>query len=447
MDMHRHARYANIDQLCMSPSPIDTRPRVFQPGTLVDSNTFDRLLSTTHTIANRKATAAWHSSSSDDDEMVTDERQGLDEILNVARAAEIQELSQILLAEQPPNDDTAQFILGQLNIALDRTNTIAPSATTAVRTQQQQQPQQQRPYPPINQTGLVDDHDRPYADYGHLDRQTLAQECQFDLQLPTNQPAIRLNAKSFAITAWTDVSKEEVMMRIKEEFDITNIQYICISEEIGALNEQRHLHIQIIFKDKVDRRRPFLDEVTRTRCNYQVTQNDLAWNEYIKKESNFIEFGHFKSLKARGSKQWPAASSSSSPAAAAAISTTSNQPQASIPRITRTTTVRAQAEERRRQEEEVAIKAMQLAETDIRRAMEFARRAMPIKFFAHSAWYGTSQEKKSFGLVSHHSPRYLSTFKYIHLQAQHDAALRGVPVDKEYAWPISFPDCTPRLRT
>ena len=191
----------------------------------------------------------------------------------------------------------------------------------------------------------------------------------------------------------------------------------------------------------MDRRKPFLDEITRTRCNYQVTQNDLAWNEYIKKELNFIEFGQFKSLKARGQTQWPSSSS-----AAAAI-TTADHPQGSVPRTTRATTVRGQAAEQRQYEEEVVKKAMELAETDIHQAMQFVRREMPIKFFAHSSWFVKQKKKKVRKLLVHcASSRYLLTLKYVHLQAQHQAALRGDAVDKEYAWPISFPDCTPRLR-
>lgn len=41
--------------------------------------------------------------------------------------------------------------------------------------------------------------------------------------------------------------------------------------------------------------------------------------------------------------------------------------------------------------------------------------------------------------------RYLTTFKYIHLRAQEEADRRGV-IDKEFVWPLSFPDCTPQLR-
>ena len=41
--------------------------------------------------------------------------------------------------------------------------------------------------------------------------------------------------------------------------------------------------------------------------------------------------------------------------------------------------------------------------------------------------------------------RYLTTFKYIHLRAQEQADRRD-HIDKEYVWPLSFPDCTPQLR-
>ncbi|CAF3407378.1 unnamed protein product, partial [Rotaria sp. Silwood2] len=70
--------------------------------------------------------------------------------------------------------------------------------------------------------------------------------------------------------------------------------------------------IQIIFKEKIDRRKPFLDDITRTHCNYQVTRNDLAWSEYIKKGGNCIEFNEFKSTTTRGSTQWPPSSPSTS---------------------------------------------------------------------------------------------------------------------------------------
>jgi hypothetical protein len=192
-----------------------------------------------------------------------------------------------------------------------------------------------------------------------------------------------LHEKSFAITSWTNVSKELVIKSIKDEFGIENIQYICVSEEIGELNHQRHLHIQIIFRKKIDRRKPFLDEITGTHCNYQVTHNDVAWNEYIKKGGNFIEFNEFISTSKLGPKKWPPSSSSST-----STSTVDGQPL--VPQITTTTTaattVRAQAEEKRQHEINTATEALKLAETSVNNAMDLIRHAMPVKFLHHCTW-------------------------------------------------------------
>ena len=40
--------------------------------------------------------------------------------------------------------------------------------------------------------------------------------------------------------------------------------------------------------------------------------------------------------------------------------------------------------------------------------------------------------------------RYLTTFDYVHLRAQHEVDRKG-EVDKEFVWPNSFADCTPQL--
>ena len=287
------------------------------------------------------------------------------------------------------------------------------------------------------QSGVIADHHRPHAAYGHIDRVTIARECRFQLERPseteTTHKRLRLNAKSFAITTWTDASKELVLDHIKQEFGIKTIQYICISEEQSYFNHQRHLHIQIILKEKVDRRRPFLDEITQTRCNYQVTRNDMAWNEYIKKEGDYIEFNEFKSTRVRSEKQWPSSSAAASVAASASITSHTTDPsnQPLVPIISRqsstsVTTVRAQIEARRQYEHENVVKALQLAETNVHQAMDLIRHALPTKFLAHSSWY-------------------LSTFNYVHLRAQEQADRTG-QIDKEYVWPLSFPDCTDRLR-
>ncbi|CAF1274888.1 unnamed protein product [Rotaria sordida] len=163
------------------------------------------------------------------------------------------------------------------------------------------------PDPSVNQADNITDYDSSFTIYNDLDRPTIAKLCQFNVEIPSvssrRQP-IRLNTKSLAITSWTNVSKDVVMKYIKEEFDIKNIQYIGIGEEINELNHQNQLCIQIIFKEKINKKTRFLDKITRTCCNYKVTQNILAWNDYIKKDPNCLEFGQFPS-KIRGYKQYP----------------------------------------------------------------------------------------------------------------------------------------------
>ncbi|CAF1515717.1 unnamed protein product [Rotaria magnacalcarata] len=449
------SRYLNIDMISISPSPIDPRPRLFQGGSRIDAATFTRIEADVTkkldiiTKGDKKVINEDDTDDTDDEDEDKDDDEDEDrslnkEVFNDLHEREMQRLSQIIQATQPAEDDDAahlvHIIMNESNVQLQTSSSIDTSTTTTTTP---------HPYPPINQTGTITDHDRPYADYGHLKRQIIAQECQFDLQQsPTNQQIPpRLNAKSFAITSMTNVSKEIVMNKLKDEFDIKNIQYICIAEETSELNHQQHLHIQIIFKEKIDRRKPFLDEITKTHCNYQVTNNDCAWNEYIKKGGNFIEFNEFKSTTKRGRKQWPPPSSSSSSstpltvvsAAAAAtpiagrlpvVAVPVGQHQQLVPRTTTTTTttttVRAQAEERRKHRIEVYTQAVELAKINIDDAMDLIRREMIDKFVEHSAWL-------------------LATFNYVHLRAQRDADRRG-DIDKDYIWPDSFPDCTPQLR-
>ena len=408
------------------------QPRIFRPGMLISSDVYQRIL---NEVVNRDKTLIKHHDHS------SDEQQSIGNILNQYRQEELEHLNKIILSEQPKNDTTVQFILNQLNLPSNppHNTTVATSSPSSMTIHTAQQ-QQHSSHVPLIQSGVTDHHHRPY---GHLDRTTIAQECQFNLQRPTTTTTTethkqkRLNAKSFAITSWAtaDVSKEVVLDHIKKEFGIDNIQYICVSEELSELNHQRHFHIQIILKEKVNRRKPFLDDITGTRCNYQVTRNDLAWNEYIKKENNYIEFNEFKSTRTRGEKQWPSSSTTSTPI----TSNTSDQPDRQLVPMSRqrrsssttststTTTVRAQMEARRQYEHETVVKALELAEINVHQAMDLIRYALPTKFLAHSTWY-------------------LSTFNYVHLRAQEQADRTGAQIDKEYVWPLSFPQCTDQLR-
>lgn len=356
----------------------------------------------------------------DDPMMIFDGQQALVEMLERGRQDHLQELSQQISTQQRPkdHDPIVHSILSQWNFRSvpNTTDSAVPSIHSDAIEEQEQQ------YPPLIQSGIVAEHHRPYAAYGHLDRVTLAREFAFDLEQPSSlnvkeTKSFRINAKSLAITSWTNVSKEVVLNEIKQRFHIDQIQYICVSEEISELNHERHLHIQIILKKKINLKSRFLDQITNTRCNYQVTRNDLAWNEYIKKEGDYIEFNEFKSTRTRGQTLWPSneSSSSSSPSSSTVVSKT------------KPTTVRAQNEARRQFEQETVMKALELAKTSVHQAMDLMRQALPSKFLSHSSWY-------------------LTTFNYIHLRHQEEIDRTGVPIDKEYVWPLSFPQCTDRLR-
>ncbi|CAF4781223.1 unnamed protein product [Rotaria sp. Silwood1] len=443
-------RYSAIDNISMSPSPLDTRPRLFQAGSLIDSKTYAQMLSEVYAPPNIKCKEEEEEYNSENLNNVTDEQLFDEEVLDQQREQEIQRLTQVIRTDQPKDGNVAaNIIMQQLNDILETTRPTIncdnndPMVPNQLETSSIISTVSQHPYPPVNQTGLVHDHDLPYADYGHLSRQTIAEECHFNLQVPTgtgtatNKPTVRLEAKSFAITTFTNVSKELVMNKIKEEFGIENIQYICIGEEISELNHQRHLHIQIIFKEKIDRRKPFLDDITETHCNYQVTQNDCAWNEYIKKGGNCIEFNEFKSTKTRGGqKYWPPqtpSSSSSHMASSTSVHPTTitiNHPTTTttITTTTTTTTVRAQAEERRKTKELIARQAIELAKSSVHDALIFMRdNSIATEFVRYATWYKNS-------------------FTLIYSLELYEKAKMKKNLKPIYAWPESFPDCTSELR-
>ncbi|CAF4992554.1 unnamed protein product, partial [Rotaria sp. Silwood1] len=259
---------------------------------------------------------------------------------------------------------------------------------------------------------------------------TIAKELNFNLATTDpNEPKpphgpVRRAPKTWAITAWTHVSRETVMAEIKRQFGIEYLQYVCVAQETGDLNNRPHLHIQIILKERKDKKTWFLDDITKTHCNYQVTDNDRAWNEYIKKQHNFIEFGTFKSTTSWAEKQWPSSPSS--------FTTTHSRDhnQTSVPRgaPTATTNVRSKIDDNQQRKNAIASEAFDIAKINVYDAMDFIQKARPWDFLNHSQWYETA-------------------FKYIHLRAQHEMDRTGINIrPKEYTWPDSFPDCTPGLR-
>ncbi|CAF1049345.1 unnamed protein product [Rotaria sordida] len=180
------------------------------------------------------------------------------------------------------------------------------------------------PYPPVHRYGRVSDHDRPYLQYEHIDRATMVKLCRLKIQPPPHPPPppspspslsstssnvqrknFRFSRRVFAIVSYTELTKERLMNFLKEEFPIDNIQYLCVAQTRSDINQQSILEIQIMLKKKVNKKSLFLDSITNTKCNYHVTNNDVAWNAYIKKTMNFVEHNYFKSNTIRGFRTWP----------------------------------------------------------------------------------------------------------------------------------------------
>ncbi|CAF1917873.1 unnamed protein product [Rotaria magnacalcarata] len=109
-----------------------------------------------------------------------------------------------------------------------------------------------KPYPPIDRSGYVDDHDRPFFLYHKQDATEISENKNFSL------PA--------SYEPWVKGKKGSNKLQL-------NVRKLAIS---GFSN------------------------VSRCRCEYRVTHDADAWNEFIKKGLNFVEYGLFKGEKKNG---------------------------------------------------------------------------------------------------------------------------------------------------
>ncbi|CAF4914854.1 unnamed protein product, partial [Rotaria socialis] len=108
-----------------------------------------------------------------------------------------------------------------------------------------------RPYPPLNRVGPVAAHDRPFLKYGDQDKITIARDNNFDLEGKETAyrrriNKTRMNVSAFAITCWTNVSKEKILDDICGYFGAGVIQYVCVAREVAGAQSKPHLHVQII---------------------------------------------------------------------------------------------------------------------------------------------------------------------------------------------------------
>jgi hypothetical protein len=181
------------------------------------------------------------------------------------------------------DDDQAQAILQQLSMAIQTIDSMLDNdnigggnlmhATTMTNA---------RPYPPVNQQGLVDDHDRPHAEYSHLGNvyafvsvlkrrlfihwhtSHLGNPCGCR---PDRSPLHAGRTRQVRLVRVSvrchDVYLEQAVMdEIVRQFLIENIQYTCVAQESGPASGALHLHVQIILKYKANKKTWFLDHIT-----------------------------------------------------------------------------------------------------------------------------------------------------------------------------------------
>ena len=364
--------------------PIYIPPRIFRPAELHHSSKHEDVF--TAFYKTKAAIALLASNDNEDNEMETEEQcvEAEQRVLRTSlfedRQREMQELAQQTSSQRPPNDGMARTLFDMLNLQLDaddsalgsKENTEArPQEVTASFTTSQ------HPYPPIHRTGPVADHDRPFATYGQLDRGTISQQCDFSLTTVANQSQSRFRAKAYAIAAHTNVSKADVKNYILDRFGENKVQYICVGQEQSPSSGVPCLLIQIIFKDKIDRRKPFLQDLVGDHCNYQATTNDLAWNEYIKKSGPVEEYSEFKSVQRLSSLEWVSSSTMSSAMAV--------QPRR--PSSKRSGEVHSESDKRRKMDDDIIRTAMSLAEDSVDAAMDYIQEKVPSEFVIHLNWY------------------------------------------------------------
>ncbi|CAF1458138.1 unnamed protein product, partial [Rotaria sordida] len=331
----KNIRQYNISEIDLSQSPEDDRcPRFFQPKGLVRMEN--------------------DSDTPDEDDCFKNH-----DLKIAALEMERAHFTKIITATQQNNDFDStnvsddddhriisQAIIKKLDHAFESTKLAINTEAIEARSNPNMS-NHYRPYPPVERTGIIHDHDRPFAEYGHLDATSISQNANFDWNGMKNDhrretTKKRMQRKSWAITSWSDVP--------------------------------------------------------RVHCNYQVTHNDIAWNEYCKKGGDFIEFGEFKSPSSRGSKYWPDLPSNllnTSSGSSSSLNDIHNE-------MPRQKSVRNIAEERRQRKIITAERALLLAQTDVTKAMNLVREAMPLEFMTHSSWYENAAMNR---WIRHHFSR------------------------------------------
>lgn len=149
----------------------------------------------------------------------------------------------------------------------------------------------------------------------YVDAIRLAQEYQFNLDIPDEHTtpinALRMKRKSFNMVCQlieyiesANKQNQDILHYIQEEFH-GRLQYACVSSIYDHSSFISNSFIQIILNKSMHKKGYFFRPLTGTyfyendcnlivlfqnhcsiigmRCNYKVTNNDRAWNRFLKK--------------------------------------------------------------------------------------------------------------------------------------------------------------------
>ncbi|CAF3880358.1 unnamed protein product [Rotaria sp. Silwood1] len=114
-DIHRY----NIDHIQMTPSPIDTQPRIFQAGSLFDLETFERIKLNVDERTKKTMIKKEEKTNEDND---NGSKQVSDDISNPTTTTnEIERLTQLIIRERPvDHNEVADTLLDLIGLTTDK---------------------------------------------------------------------------------------------------------------------------------------------------------------------------------------------------------------------------------------------------------------------------------------------------------------------------------------
>ncbi|CAF1355830.1 unnamed protein product [Adineta steineri] len=138
----------------------------------------------------------------------------------------------------------------------------------------------------------------------------------FDYSMEIKQEPLSLPPISSLIPSMLNTNDSKIAASIKNPFVpmtiVPNIQYHnqsnikAESEDLFEMARQKKFNLNIPSEHEEPNKKFRLSRkafaivcrsnMTRMQCNYRVTNDDRAWNSFLKKTGQYIEFGEFQSV-------------------------------------------------------------------------------------------------------------------------------------------------------